>query len=243
MKDVTTWYSERLDRDMTVARWGHYGTPLLLFPTAGGDAQEVERNGLIGALWEPIEAGRLKVYSCDSAAGQTWLSGQHSWDYCCAFQNRFDSFIYEELVPAIHTDCGTPGLEIMLAGASIGAFNAVASLCRHPDIFTSAIAMSGTYDLERLLGFQATQEFYFSSPLLYLPNLDGGQQLDTLRRRFVVLAFGQGDAEDPEESRRMGQALGAKGIPNRVDAWGPEYPHDWPTWRDMLPRYLEELRV
>jgi esterase/lipase superfamily enzyme len=243
MKDVTTWYSERLGRDMTVARWGHYGTPLLLFPTAGGDAQEVERNGLIAALWEPIEAGRLKVYSCDSAAGQTWLSGQHSWDYCCAFQNRFDSFVYEELVPAIHTDCHAPGLEIMVAGASIGAFNAVASLCRHPDIFTSAIAMSGTYDLERLLGFQATQEFYFSSPLLYLPNLDGGRQLDALRRRFVVLAFGQGDAEDPEESRRMGQALGAKGIPNRVDAWGPEYPHDWPTWRDMLPRYLAELRV
>ena len=99
------------------------------------------------------------------------------------------------------------------------------------------------YALERLLGFQATQEFYFSSPLLYLPNLDGGQQLDTLRRRFVVLAFGQGDAEDPEESRRMGQTLRAKGIPNRVDAWGPEYPHDWPTWRDMLPRYLAEILV
>ena len=30
-----------------VVRWGNYGLPLLLFPTAGGDAEEVERFYLI----------------------------------------------------------------------------------------------------------------------------------------------------------------------------------------------------
>ena len=35
--------------------------------------------------------------------------------------------------------------------------------------------------------------------------------------------------------------MGARGIPNRVDAWGPQYDHDWPTWRVMLPHYLEEV--
>jgi esterase/lipase superfamily enzyme len=38
----------------------------------------------------------------------------------------------------------------------------------------------------------------------------------------------------------MARALGDRGIPNRVDLWGPGYDHDWPTWRDMLPRYLAE---
>jgi esterase/lipase superfamily enzyme len=43
------------------------------------------------------------------------------------------------------------------------------------------------------------------------------------------------------ESWAVADALGRKGIPNRVDAWGQEWPHDWQTWRQMLPQYLDEL--
>lgn len=39
----------------------------------------------------------------------------------------------------------------------------------------------------------------------------------------------------------MASVLGAQGIPNRVDNWGPEREHDWPAWRAMLPQYLAEL--
>jgi esterase/lipase superfamily enzyme len=39
----------------------------------------------------------------------------------------------------------------------------------------------------------------------------------------------------------MANALGAKRIPNRVDPWGPNYHHNWVTWREMLPKYLDEL--
>jgi len=76
--------------------------------------------------------------------------------------------------------------------------------------------------------------------LQFLPGLEG-PQLDRLRQRFAVLASGAGDWEDTGESWRMGEALGAKGIPNRVDNWGPEFRHDWPTWHRMLPQYLREL--
>ena len=40
-----------------------------------------------------------------------------------------------------------------------------------------------------------------------------------------------GPLGEPGRSWRMAGVLGAKGIPNRVDPWGPEYDHDWPTWR------------
>ena len=39
----------------------------------------------------------------------------------------------------------------------------------------------------------------------------------------------------------MAGVLGSKGVPNRVDPWGPEHDHDWPTWRQMLPIYLDDL--
>jgi esterase/lipase superfamily enzyme len=62
-----------------------------------------------------------------------------------------------------------------------------------------------------------------------------------LRQRFIVLPYGQGRWENPDEAWRLAGVLGAKGVPNRVDPWGPEYDHDWPTWREMLPRYLDDL--
>jgi esterase/lipase superfamily enzyme len=39
----------------------------------------------------------------------------------------------------------------------------------------------------------------------------------------------------------MSQALGSKGVWNRVVAWGPEWDHDWPSWRAMLPLYVGEI--
>ena len=238
-KEVTRWYSQRLEQEMPLVRWGHFGTPVLLFPTAGGDAEEIERFHLITVLTPLIEAGRIKVYSTDSVAGRAWFSGEHSPEYCSLFQNRFDEFIYREVTPAIRADCGSDDMEIITSGASIGAFNAVATVCRHPDAYRMAIAMSGTFDLSKYLQGRMSDDFYFSSPLHYLPNLDG-PQLELLRQRFILIPSGEGRWEDIGESWRLANMLGAKGIPNRVDAWGPDWDHDWQTWREMLPRYLDE---
>jgi esterase/lipase superfamily enzyme len=214
---------------------------VLLFPTAGGDCEEAERRGLIGSLAGLIDAGRIKVYSIDSVAGQHWTSRQHSPEYCSLVQNRFLDYVYQEVVPLIRSDCASGGIEIISTGASIGAFNAVAMLCRHPDAFWLALGMSGTYDLSRYLQGRMYDDYYYSSPLHFLPNLGPGWQLDALRRRFVVLATGSGRWEDPSESWRVANVLGSKGIPNRVDDWGPGVDHDWSTWLAMLPKYLSEL--
>jgi esterase/lipase superfamily enzyme len=239
-KDITRWFSERLGHEIQVVRWGHFGTPVLLFPTAGGDAEEVERFHLIRMLEPLIEGGRIKVYSTDSVAGRAWISGEHSAEYCSRLQNLFDDAIYSEVTPAIRSDCNSDDIEIIAAGASIGAFNAVATLCRHPDAYRMAIAMSGTFDLSKYLEGRMNADFYFSSPLHYLPKLTGAQ-LELLQTRFVLLPSGEGDYEDIGESWRLAHVLGAKGVPNRVDPWGTEWRHDWDTWRAMLPKYLDEF--
>jgi esterase/lipase superfamily enzyme len=220
MKEAWDWYSGRVERQVRLVRWGHYGQPILLLPTAGGDAEEAERQGLIETVQPFIESGRIKVYSCDSVPGQAWLAGQAPAEHLCWLQNQYDEFIYREVVPAIRRDCQSEFIEIITAGASIGAFHAVALVCRHPDVFRLAIAMSGTYDLEQLFGFSATQDSSFGSPLLFLPNRGEGERLHRVRQRFVLLAHGQGRWESPEESWRIGGMLGARGVPNRVGPWG-----------------------
>lgn len=240
MKKASSWYSKRVETDVEVVRWGTYGTPVLLFPTAGGDAEECERFLMIDALASLIDAGRMKLYSCDSVAGQTWLTGDHSDGHRIWMQNQFDAFVYHELIPAIRNDCDTPDIEVVACGASMGAFNALASVCRHPDVFRHAICMSGTYDIEKYLEGPKTQAFMAASPLHFLPQMPEDDHLARVRERFVLLTHGEGRWEDPEESWRVAAALGKRGIPNRVDPWGTEWDHDWPTWRHMLPRYLDE---
>ena len=241
MKERARWYSERVEQDVTVVRWGHVGTPILIFPTAGGDAEEIERFQMISALAEYLEEGRIKVYSCDSVAGREMLSEQRSPGHRMWLMNQFQEFIRRELVPWIRLDCRTDDIGVITAGASIGAFNALAAVCRYPDVFTAAICMSGTYDLQRFLKTRPNLDFLYASPTHWLPGFTDEEHLAQLRRRFVLLASGEGRAEDIGESWRTAEVLGSKEIPNRVDSWGPEWHHDWPTWRNMLHQYVPEM--
>jgi esterase/lipase superfamily enzyme len=240
MKATEQWWSQRMEQPISLARWGHYGTPVLVFPTAGGDAEEIERNQLVAACGDLVEAGRVKLYSCDSVAGRALATYAGTPEYRMWLFNQYHQAVVNEVVPAIHADLGGSRPRIVTAGASIGAFNAVAVLCRYPDLFEAAIGMSGTYRLQRFLDEQSSEDLYFSSPLDFLPGLEG-PQLETLRQRRVILASGEGAWEDLGQSWAMAGALGSKGIPNRVDSWGPEFEHDWGTWLRMLPHYLDEV--
>jgi esterase/lipase superfamily enzyme len=240
MKALERWWSDRLGAHLSLARWGSYGTPVLLLPTAGGDAEEVERNGLVDACGGLLSAGRIKLYSCDSVAGHVMLHEIGDPAHRMAVADAYHHAVRNEVLPAIAADCGGQELPIITAGASIGAFNAVSLLCRFPDVVRAAIGMSGTYSLQRFYDGQWSDALYHASAIHFLPGLSG-PPLDLLRQRFVVLAAGQGPHENIAETWRMAEVLGASGVPNRVDPWGPEWPHDWQTWRAMLPRYLDEL--
>lgn len=240
-KESSTWYSQRLGQDLQVVRWGEVGTPVLLYATAGGDAQECERFLMIDALAPLLEAGRVKVYSVDAIGTRAMLVEENPRPVAAALQNAYDAAIYHEVVPAIRADCRSASIEIVAAGTSLGAYNALAALCRHPDVFSKALCLSGTYDLSRWMQGGFTEDYYYSNPIAFLPGLGEGPLLDAIRRRFVLLAHGNGRWEAPRESWVVADILGAKGVPNRVDEWGPDYDHDWVTWREMMPRYLDEL--
>lgn len=238
MKSSEYWVSARMQRGINLVRWGHFGVPVLVFPTAGGDAEEVERHHLVTHLKDQIDAGAIKLYSVDSVAGKAMVDKEGSAEFRMWLLNQFHQSLACEVVPAIYADSSGPQ-PIVVAGASIGAFNALAAVTRFPELFQLAICMSGTYNLESIFG-GFSDDLYFSSPMHFVPGLEGSK-LDALRERFVLLASGQGEWENVDESWGMARVLGAKGIPNRVDAWGTEWQHEWPTWWAMLPQYLREF--
>ena len=61
MKEVFRWHSPHVEQEIQLVRWGTYGTPVLLFPTAGGDAEEPERFHMIEAIGAFIEEEVRKV--------------------------------------------------------------------------------------------------------------------------------------------------------------------------------------
>lgn len=237
-RESWTWTSTRLPVPARVVRWGHFGTPVLLFPTAGGDCEEVERFHLVAALSDLIDKGRIKVFSVDGVAARTWLRGSCAPDQCVRAQNLYDAFIDAEVVPLIRKDCHSDMLEIITAGAAFGAYSAVASVCRLPSVFRVAVGLSGIFDVAKYVPGGFTPELTPVSPLHSLSSLGEGPRSDDLRRRFVVLATGEGEYETPSESKRMSAALGAARVNNNLEIWGRGYPHTWNSWREMLPKYL-----
>ena len=122
-KTKARWFSQRLHREVTMARWGSFGQPVLLFPTAGGDCEEIERFLMIKALAPLIDGGKIKLYSCDSVAGQAMVTQEGSPGHRQWVLNQFHQYIRHELVPAVRKDCGVDNIELFSAGASIGALD------------------------------------------------------------------------------------------------------------------------
>lgn len=240
-REIRSWWSPALGREMHVGRFGHYGKPVLLFPTGGGDFLEHERFLMIRALRPLIEAGRIKVYTVDNINRDGWISPDAPPRRKTSLQAAFDAYLVSELAPYVRADCGGTDQAFATAGASLGAYNAVTAVTKHPELFDLAVTMSGTFDLSRWLGAYRDDDFYFNHPLDFVPNLGPSAQLDALRRARFVLGVGQGRWDNPANSFRMARVLGDKGVWNRVELWGADADHDWPTWRAQLPMFLDKL--
>ncbi len=235
---IDGWHSPSLNRHMNIVTYGHYGFPLLMFPTAAADFLEYERFYLIEAIREHIDAGKVKVFSIDSINRSSWLNRHVHPRERAIRQVEYNNYIANEVVPYIWNSCrGRMG--IITAGASLGAYHCANQLFRRPDLFDGMIAMSGNYNIRSFTDGYYDDNVYFNSPIDYLPNLNDDYYLPLLRqKRHIHILSGQGAYEWPENSRQLSRILAEQGIPHELDLWGYDMPHDWPTWREMMRYYM-----
>ncbi len=238
-REVRTWWSPTVGREMGVARYGHYGKPIVYFPTGGGDFLDCERFLMVRALTPLIDAGRIKLYAVDSTCRQSWTNPDVAPREKSRMQVRYDQWLTDELVPFVRADCGGTDQCFGAVGASVGAYHAFNVVCKHPDRFDTMVGMSGTYQMNRRMAGTWDEDWYFNDPIQFLPHLPAPDR-DVLRQaRFV---FGLGEAhENPAYTWTAADALGKAGVWNRVEIWGAGSGHDWPTWRTMLPLFLDKV--
>jgi esterase/lipase superfamily enzyme len=237
-RDYQHWRSPRLGRDMGVVVYGHWGPPLIVFPTSGGDECEFDRQGVIDALSEAIDAGRAKLYCVntnhwDSFANQGAHPLHRSW-----MQRQYDEYILHEMIPFVRHNCQTWDIAVGTIGASLGAYHAANTLFKHPDIVKRCYALSGVYDMKRFMDGAYDDNFYFNNPVDYLSNLADSWTLGHLAGCDIHIATGTGPWEQNGESYRLSGILSSHGIKHHLDDWGPMGGHDWPFWKHQLREYL-----
>jgi esterase/lipase superfamily enzyme len=239
-RHITSWYSPRLEKEMPIAVYGNYGFALLLVPTAAADYLEYERFQLIDALKPYIDAGKIKVFSIDSINNESWLNNDILPKHKAIRQNQFNHYVFDEVIPFIktHTSQETP---VITCGASFGALHSMNLFLKRPDIINGVIAMSGVYDLTEYTKGYFDDDVYFNSPQHYMPNLSDDGILTQIRQSSHIHIFsGSGPYEDPDAAMRFSDVLYSKGINYELDIWGPQWKHDWDTWRYVLPLYIDQ---
>ena len=229
----------------TVAVYGHWGRPLLVFPTEGGNAWEFADNGMVAAVEDLIEAGWVKLYCVDSFDAGTWSATGLPLEERARRHAGYEAWILEAVVPHIRADTGAAA-EIITTGCSLGAFHALNVGFRRADLFPLALCFSGNYDPStwRAWGEQG-EALYFNNPMAYVANLHG-DHLQWLRSRLsLLLVCGQGQWEDTtgalESTRQLAQLLTSREIRHELDIWGHDSPHDWSSWRAQLAHHLRRF--
>ena len=237
-REIHGWHSPRLNKHMDIAVYGHYGFALLMIPTAAADYLEYERFHLMESISPLINEGKLKVFSVNSINSESWLNNHmHPRDKSIR-HTQFNEYIYQEVIPFIKNNT-SPDTPIIVCGASLGAFHSANLFFKRPDLINGVIAMSGDYDLASYTKGYHDQDVYFNSPMQYLPNLEDDYLLSAMRAsHHIHIMTGSGNYEAPDASRRLSAVLNAKGVPHDLDIWGHDMPHDWVSWRAMLPHVL-----
>lgn len=214
--------------------YGHWGHPVIIFPTTMGRFYEAKDFRLIESISWHLNNGVVKVYCPDSIDKDSWYAKHLHPSIRIQNHLLYDRFVAEELVPAIQRECSVP--KVAVAGCSFGGFHAANFAFRHPELVSHLFTMGAAFDIRSFMDGYYDENVYFNNPPDYLPNANNPALWQMSK---IVLGTAEHDFCKPD-NYRLAEILGRKGIGNWLDD-RPYGNHDWPVWRDMLPGYLSNL--
>ncbi|WP_018156569.1 esterase family protein [Demetria terragena] len=232
------------DSTLGVIRYGHWGRPVLVFPSEAGSAQDFASNGMVEAVQDLVDAGRVSFFCVDSADAFSWSDNAAPTEERARRHQHYTAWLEQAVLPWIGAQTGGAGLKLMTLGVSLGAYHAVHFTLTHAHVAPLAIGMSGSYDVTSWHGHgEFGDATYFANPMSYVAGMHG-EHLDWLRQHAsILLTVGQGPFEvEPTKALPSSQAfaelLHDKGIPVELDLWGHDVAHDWPWWRKQMAHHL-----
>ena len=232
--------SQAMGRRMHLWRYGHWGKPMLVFPSAAGMAHEWDAQGMVETLGDLLAGGRLKLYCTESNVAEAFTRREGHPAWRIQRHLAFERYVLNELVPWIRADCRSADVRLAVAGCSLGAYYAATFALKHPDVFDYALCMSGRYEIRHFTDGFDSPDVYLNNPLAFVRNLDGDDLERVRRGTRLALVCGQGRWEEGciEETHALGDLLRAKGVPCTKDLWGHDVEHGWNWWRRQARYHL-----
>lgn len=234
-REYRRWRSGALGREMEMLVFGHAGLPCLVFPTSCGRFFEFEERGMVGAVRDKLDGGRLQLFCVDSVDAESWYNREVPPRWRVARHMQYEEYLLREVLPLICSENTSPLL--VAAGCSFGGYHAANISLRHPELFSGFLTMGGIFDPSRFLSGYHDADCYFHNPTQFLVNLSDPGILDRFLRGVYVLGTGVEDI-CLHANKELAWILGSKGIPHRLEIWGDGARHDWPWWQRMLETYI-----
>ena len=239
-------FSPRLNRDMEFKVFGFAGKPVLVFPSFNGRFYQYEECGMVNACAPFINAGQITLFCADGIDAETFGGHGSPHDRIRRHEDYF-MYVTQELTPRIAALSakmnGGRKIKPMATGCSMGAYHAANVFFRQPDVFDSAICLSGLYRLNHFFGSYTDEFVLRNSPLDCLPALSDPAHLRHLRAARLVFCAGRGDHDERmlSDTLEMQRALDEKKIPAWTDIWGADVTHDWSWWRLQIAYFMKRV--
>jgi esterase/lipase superfamily enzyme len=234
-REYLAWDSPTLDRRMELLWFGSSGYPMIWFPTSQGRFYQYEDFGLIGAVGDLIETGRLQVCCVDSVDSESFYAKAKSPADRIRRHDEYDRYLYSEIVPFARRKGGWGG-RVGTLGCSFGAYHAANFGFRHPDVCDKVVGFSGKYDIHSFLDGFWDELCYFHCPTAYVPNMDT-EWVGKLSSEDICIVTGETD-NILTGTTDMLQILDEKQIRHRGSVWRAPYGHDWPWWKEQIRHYV-----
>jgi esterase/lipase superfamily enzyme len=234
LRDYHRWFSPSLGRDMELLQFGEGGARVLVFPTSMGRFHEWEDQGMIGALAPAIEQGWFQLWCVNSVDADSWYAKwKHPADRA-RHQSAYDAYVYNEVLPL--SEQRNPNSFLITAGASFGAYHAMAFGLRHPEKVGRIVGLSGLYDIREQTDGYSDENVYFHNPADFILHEHDEGRLAAIRQMDIIIAIGRDDGMRPG-NEDFSRRLESKGIWHALRIWDG-WAHDWPYWRQMIVKYI-----
>ncbi|WP_294218920.1 alpha/beta hydrolase-fold protein [uncultured Chryseobacterium sp.] len=224
------YYSNILGLHIPVEITGHYGYPVIMFPTSQGFYTQNNDFHLNGSVSWLVEQGKIKLYNLQTIDSRSFYDDGIPPQERIRNYERYVQFLVQEFVPYIQKLHQTH--RIAVAGASFGGYHAANFSFRFPDLVSHLICLSGAFSIRNFVDGYSDDLVYFNCPNEFVKNNEAWKY----RHMHIVLSTSDQDI-CRDKNIDMAELLRAKGI----DFWYDERKwinHDWPLWRMVFPMFM-----
>ncbi len=227
----TDYYSHILGLSIKVEVTGHFGYPVIMFPTSQGDYTQNADFHLNATISDYTENGKLKLYNLQtidkiSFYDKKLTPAQKIYNY-----ELYMQFLVQEFIPFIQRTHQTH--RVAVAGASFGGYHAANFAFRFPDLVSHLFCLSGAFSIRNFMDGFSNDLVYFNCPEEFVRNDEAWKY----KHMHIVLSTSDQDI-CLGKTRVMASILHARGI----SCWYDEakwISHDWPLWRMVFPRFIQ----